>query len=257
MSAANEFDHPLVAASYDIVDGPRDDLALYREIVREVGARSVLDVGCGTGELAISLAALGLDVIGLDPAAAMLDVARRKAGADVVSWVHGDVSVLATAAVEAGGAAHAEPGADAGLDLAVMTGNVAQVFIDDAAWLGALRGIRTALRPGGMLVFETRIPQRRAWQGWADDAVPDRYHLPSVGEVVETFELVRVAEPLVTFRSHMQLPDGTVHTAESTLIFRSMAEIERTLAEAGFTVTEVKDAPDRPDREWVILASSS
>lgn len=242
MSAVNEFDHPLVAVGYDIVDGPRDDLDHYRGIIREAGARSVLDVGCGTGELVISLAALGLEVVGVDPAGAMLDVARRKVGAGAVTWVHGDVGALRTM--------------DLVVDLAVMTGNVAQVFIDDADWLATLRGIQGVLRPGGMLVFETRIPQRRAWEGWAAGSGAVAYHVPEVGEVLETFELVRVAEPLVTFRSHMQLPDGTTHVAESTLVFRSMPELERTLGEAGFTVTEVRDAPDRPDREWVILARS-
>ncbi|HHU10484.1 MAG TPA: methyltransferase domain-containing protein [Intrasporangiaceae bacterium] len=235
---ANEFDHPLVAASYDIVDGPRDDLDLYRAIIDELGAGSVLDVGCGTGELAISLARAGLTVVGVDPAAAMLDVARAKPGADAVTWVHGDVGELPEMAV----------------DVAVMTGNVAQVFVTDADWLATLDGIHAVLRPGGRLVFESRIPQRRAWEDWAAQTEPVRYALPGVGDVVETFELTFVAEPLVTFRSHMHLPDGSVHTAESTLIFRPLAELERTLGAAGFVVDEIRDAADRPGREWVVLA---
>lgn len=39
----------------------------------------VLDLGTGTGGLALGLAARGLDVIGLDPSKALLDVARRRA----------------------------------------------------------------------------------------------------------------------------------------------------------------------------------
>lgn len=42
--------------------------------------------------------------------------------------------------------------------------------------------------------------------------------------------------------------------SESTLIFRSMPDLERTLAEAGFTISEVRDAADRPGREWVVIA---
>lgn len=73
----------------------------------------------------------------------------------------------------------------------------------------------------------------------------------------DTFELARVEEPYVTFRSDNTLPDGTVVPSESTLIFRSMPDLERALAEAGFTVREVRDAPDRPGREWVVIAQRS
>jgi hypothetical protein len=47
---------------------------------------------------------------------------------------------------------------------------VAQVFLADEDWAQALQGIHAALRPGGCLVFETRRPERRAWEEWAADA---------------------------------------------------------------------------------------
>ncbi|WP_273651852.1 hypothetical protein [Cellulomonas fimi] len=43
-------------------------------------------------------------------------------------------------------------------------------------------------------------------------------------------------------------------TSDSTLRFREQDEVVRSLAAAGFTVTEVRDAPDRPGREWVFVA---
>jgi SAM-dependent methyltransferase len=43
------------------------------------GVRRVLDVGCGEGQLARRAAALGADVVGLDPTAAQLAVARDRA----------------------------------------------------------------------------------------------------------------------------------------------------------------------------------
>lgn len=51
-----------------------------------VNRGSVLDLGCGTGQLAAELAD-GHSVTGVDPASAMLDVARRRAGGDRVDWV--------------------------------------------------------------------------------------------------------------------------------------------------------------------------
>lgn len=238
---ANSFDNPVSAAIYDTAEGSREDLDHYAAIVDELGARSVIDVGCGTGVLAIMLAGRGCDVTGVDPAGAMLDVARAKPGAEQVRWVHGSAEALP---------------ADLSADLAVMTGNVAQVFLTDEHWLGTLRPIHAALVPSGHLVFETRIPERRAWEEWAGWG-SSTYQVEGVGEVRDTFELVEVNEPYVTFSSDNTLPDGSVVPSRSTLIFRSMPELERTLKEAGFSIREVRDAPDRPGREWVVIAQRS
>ena len=49
---------------------------------------SVLDVGCGSGALALPLARAGHDVVGLDFSAGMLDALRRRASADGLRNVH-------------------------------------------------------------------------------------------------------------------------------------------------------------------------
>lgn len=64
------FADPRLAVLYDDLDGDRGDLDAYLAIAQEVAARSVVDIGCGTGSLAVLLAARGLDVVGLDPARA-------------------------------------------------------------------------------------------------------------------------------------------------------------------------------------------
>lgn len=70
------FENPRLAAIYDPFDPDRSDRDTYEAMVTEFGATSVLDVGCGTGALACRVAAQGLTVIGLDPAAASLVVAH-------------------------------------------------------------------------------------------------------------------------------------------------------------------------------------
>ena len=42
--------------------------------------RKILDIGCGTGDLAIALSSIGFEVTGIDADAAMLDKARAKTG---------------------------------------------------------------------------------------------------------------------------------------------------------------------------------
>src|SRR5215468_6102822 len=112
------FGVPRLARVYDALDADRSDLEHYAAMVTEFGAQQVLDVGCGTGELACLLASKGIEVVGVDPAEASLEVARGKEFADRVRWIHGDATTLPPLQV----------------DLAVMTGNVAQVFRTDEEW---------------------------------------------------------------------------------------------------------------------------
>lgn len=234
------FDVPRLAEIYDEFDGRRDDLDLYVSLVEELGARSVLDVGCGTGSLACRLALAGIEVVGVDPAAASLDVARRKPGAAQVHWVHGTT---------------ADVGA-AGADLAVMTGNVAQVFLADEDWTTTLLDIRRALHPNGHFAFETRDPAEQAWDRWTREHTYRRVDVAGAGAVAGWTEVVSVDEPLVSFRHHWHFEsDGTDLTSDSTLRFRTQDQLRASLATAGFDVTDVRDAPDRPGLEWVFLVS--
>jgi len=114
------FSDPRQAVLYDVFNDDRSDLEAYVTIADEVKAHRVVDVGCGTGSLAVRLAELGFSVTGVDPAGASLDVARARPNAELVTWVHGDATSLV--------------GLEAAADLAVMTGNVAQVFVSDQDW---------------------------------------------------------------------------------------------------------------------------
>ena len=232
------FSLPRLAQIYDDLDGDRSDLDAYVAIAHELGARSALDVGCGTGELALRLAANGIETAGVDPALASLDVARTKSGAENVRWVHGV-------------AADALP---IEVDLVTMSGNVAQVFVDDGAWDATLRAAHSALRAGGHLVFEVRDPAASAWVGWT--AEESRSTIDTVHGPVESWvELIEVALPVVSFRWTFRfLVDGAELSSDSTLRFRSRTEVTAALERSGFAVVDVRGAPDRPGRELVFIA---
>ncbi len=233
------FQHPRLAAVYDPLDPDRSDLDAYVAIATEFAARRVLDIGCGTGVFALLLADRGIEVTGVDPALASLDVARAKPGAERVRWIHGDATGLPPLQV----------------DLATMTANAAQEISDPQDWRRTLRGVYGALRPGGHLVFETRDPSKRAWEQWNRESSYGVTEIPGVGAVDSWVELVGVNGPLVTFRwTFVFASDGEVLTSDSTLRFREREEIEAELLLQGYEVRGVRDAPDRPGREFVFVA---
>ena len=234
------FDDPRLAAIYDALDTDRSDLDAYVAMVEEFGARSVLDLGCGTGVFALMLAERGIEVIGVEPAAASLDVARAKPGADAVTWILGDASAIPDRVA---------------VDMVTMTANVAQVFLTDDAWLATLGVVHRTLRTGGRLVFESRDPDRRAWEEWTEQMTRSTTEVPGVGPVTDWIQVTEVDGELVTFESPTVFEsDGTVITSRSTLRFRSRASLDASLRGGGFIVDEVRDAPDRPGRELVFIA---
>lgn len=212
------FEVPRLAELYDPLDPDRSDLDAYTTLAAELGARTVLDIGCGTGTFACLLAIRGLQVVAADPAAASLEVARRKPGAGRVRWVHTDATALPPMQV----------------DLATMTGNVAQVFVTGEEWAAVLRAAHRALRPGGRLAFESRDPEQKAWLGWNRGQTYRRAVIPDAGPVQTWTDLTEVEGNLVSFRTTFVFDsDGMVQTSDSTLRFRSRGELADSLAEAG------------------------
>ena len=233
------FDNARLAAVYDVIEGDRSDLDPYVAMVDEFGASRVVDIGCGTGTFATLLASRGVDVVGVDPAGASLDIARQKPHADNVTWVHGTAPDVLPLQV----------------DLAFMTANVAQGFLTDEDWLGTIIAAHSALRPGGRLIFESRDPARRAWERWIRDQTYEVVSTPRDGEVENWAHVIHVDGALVTFETPTIFRnDGARIDSTSTLRFRSRDELTASLEDAGFTVEAIRDAPDRPGRELVFVA---
>jgi SAM-dependent methyltransferase len=107
----------------------------------DAGAR-VLDLACGHGRHAISLAKRGFDVTGYDLSDVFLERARADAEAQGVSvrWIRGDMRALRF---------------DAEFDAAVNVFTAFGYFEDPEDDLVTLRGIRSALAPGGRFLLET------------------------------------------------------------------------------------------------------
>lgn len=197
----------------------RDD-DFFVSIVGETPGARVLDLGCGTGRLALGLARAGHIVTGVDPARASLDAARAKPDAERVTWLEGTSSLLP----------------DAAFDRALMTSHVAQFFVGEAEWSRTLADLKRALVPGGRLAFDTRDPRARAWQRWNPVDSRRRVSLAG-GRVVSAWtEVTAVAGATVSFTHHYLFPGDEELQSSATLRFRSEQEVRSTLAGAGFSV---------------------
>ena len=131
------------------------------------GARSVLDLGCGTGQVAVALAA-GRNVNGVDPAGAMLDVARGRPGGESVEWVEAD-------------ARHVRLGKE--FDLVLLTGHAFQVFLTEQDQRAVLETIAAHLAPEGRFIFDSRNPEAREWLEWVPEESQRSVQHPRLGTV--------------------------------------------------------------------------
>lgn len=105
------------------------------------GVRSVVDLGCGTGGHALVLSKRGYDVTGIDRSEAMLEQAREKA---VRAGVEVDFQLGDIRSIDVG------KEVDAAIAMFAVLGY--QLTNEDV--LSTLRAARSAMRPGGVLVFD-------------------------------------------------------------------------------------------------------
>ncbi|HEX2576325.1 MAG TPA: class I SAM-dependent methyltransferase [Aquihabitans sp.] len=103
----------------------------------------VLELGVGTGRLAIPLAALGFAVTGVDASAAMLDRLAAKPGGDGVDAVLGDM---------------AAPEVTGPFDLAFVAYNTLFNLVGDGEQQRCLASVASVLEPGGRFVVEAFVP---------------------------------------------------------------------------------------------------
>jgi SAM-dependent methyltransferase len=232
---------PRLAALYDALNPPDAAAAFYLSLPGTPPAR-ILDMGCGTGQLACELAARGHDVTGADPAAAMLALARARPGGGRVRWIQADAASLAT-----------EPR----FDLIIMTGHVFQLLLEDDEVRAALRALARHLAPGGRIAFETRNPAVREWQDW--NPRDTRQRVQAAGLVADVhYDISAVAGELVTYETWFRFAglgavgagpgpgpgtraDGAGDAEDRTVVvpdtlrFMDQAEVAAFIAEAGLT----------------------
>src|SRR6202045_850411 len=121
-----DYQNAQIAEIYDLVNSRSRDTDFYVSLAGPRPCR-VLDLGCGTGTLCCDLAERGHRVTGVDPAAAMLAVARSKPHAELVEWVESRAQSYKT---------HRR------FDLLALTGHAFQILLTDEDALAVLKTMR-------------------------------------------------------------------------------------------------------------------
>jgi SAM-dependent methyltransferase len=240
-----EFTDPRLVAIYETVNAyePGTQPDFYSALAAEVGATTIVDVGCGTGLITRELARQGYRMIGIDPAPAMIEVARKSDHGEMVKWICGEVSEIGW------------PRAD----LVMMSGHVAQFFLTDGEWSDALRAVYAALRPDGYLAFESRNPDAREWELWNRDERKTA-HDPVAGPIETWSEFRALDTGIVSYINHYVFAaTGEEVVVSSRLRFRSLDELTRSMIVAGFAVERVYGDWDRRPasptaRELIVVA---
>jgi SAM-dependent methyltransferase len=193
------FDEP-VAARYDDSESEMFDPAVVEATVDFLadlaGSGRALELGIGTGRIAVPLAARGVPVHGIDMSRAMVARLREKPGAEQIGVTIGD---FATTTV------------DGAFSVAYLVFNTIENLTTQAAQVACFRNVAAHLEPGGCFVVEVGVPglQRlppgerfRVFEASETRWGIDEYDVAAQGLVSHHFEVVdgRIERLSIPFR---------------------------------------------------------
>lgn len=163
MNARDNLEEFTDPPNYDLEEGERSAprIAFYCELAKTVGG-PVLEIACGSGLATLPIAALGLDVTGIDLSRPMLEHARWKAGQQglQIHWVEADARSFDL------GRQH---------QIILLTGNAFQAFLRREDQVALLTSVRRHLSPSGIFAFETRNPSGHDLEEQPDEELEYSY----------------------------------------------------------------------------------
>ena len=233
----------------------RRDVPFWRHVALNAGG-PVLELGCGTGRIALPLGRAGVPLVGIDRSEPMLARARRRVARTRVGrpvrLVRGDIRAL--------------PFPGAAFSLVLAPYGVLQSLLrerDLAATLAAVHGV---LQPGGMFGVEL-VADLPSWDEYRQRVSLKGWRRRKGGTHVTLVETVKQdrARHLTIFEQEFTERRGRHRTSRTfALKFRTLSvpQMARRLVKAGFEVTatlgDYRGAPwDARAEVWILLAKRS
>jgi SAM-dependent methyltransferase len=212
------YENLALAELYDLDSGWSEDRDFYLSLAG-TPPQSILDLGCGTGLICNEYAARGHRVTGVDPANAMLQIARAKPQGAKIEWVEATAQNFKSPQK---------------FDLIIMTGHVFQVLLNDQDILSTFATMRDHLKPNGLAAFESRNPAIDWVTRWNTDVVLKSGE-NSIGVSRRTLQS---QFGRIRFDTSYHMPSETLISA-SELRFSSKDEITSHLLTSGLIVERV------------------
>jgi SAM-dependent methyltransferase len=209
-----------VAARYDESSAEMFDAEVVDPVVdflvELAGSGRALELGIGTGRIALPLAKRGVPVHGIELSKAMVERLRAKPGGDDIGVTIGDFS---TATV------------DGKFSLAYLVFNTISNLTTQAAQVACFRNVAAHLEPGGCFVIEVGIPAlRRLPPG-------ETLHAFYVGETRWGLDEYDVATQGLTSH-HFALVDGQLERLSIPFRYTWPSELDLMSELAGMTLRE-------------------
>lgn len=214
-----EFSDPQLVALYDKLNPFGDDSEFFCKQVEKLGAKTIIDLGCGSGLLTLELAKRGYQMTGVEPSEAMLAIARGKPLANKVVWLQGSFEQMDRLQA----------------DMVLMTSHVAQFFIEEQEWQAMLQAAHKALHVDGHLVFDVRRLTKPPFIGWPTENNRKKFKDAAIGVVEWWHKLLEVEDKLVRYELHYFFErSGEEVVSVNELVFRGQEEVSKALSDAGF-----------------------
>jgi SAM-dependent methyltransferase len=241
-----------LAALYDLDTAPLEggpDVEWFSGLARRTGG-PILELGCGTGRVAVPVAQDGHHVVGLDRSGAMLERAERRArrASVEVRWVEGDMRAFSF---------------NEAFALIFVAFNSFLMLGPDDRW-ACLARVREHLAPRGRVAIDVFQPDPEVIVG-KDGGIVDEWHRvdPESGRAVHKFSSSRANVDGVTQRIWYDEigDDGAVHRigGTTTLHYLYRRESELLFSEAGFIIETLHgdydgNPADATSRKLLIVA---
>ena len=133
-----------IAEAYDRLYAERDDSEPAAALLSELAGRGrALELGVGTGRIALPLSARGVEVHGIDASEAMLRKLREKPGGDAIRVTLDDFADFRL---------------DARFDLIYVVFNTLFALADQEAQIRCFQRVAEHLEPGGAFLVEAFVP---------------------------------------------------------------------------------------------------
>jgi SAM-dependent methyltransferase len=222
----------------DVYDDWYGDLEGLDDAVATIGwlaaGDRVLELGVGSGRLAVPLAAAGAEVWGLDASPAMLDRLATRPGGDRVRVALGDMADPSPVLEAAGG----RPGD--GFAVVVLAFNTFFLLATADAQQGCLAAAARLLAPGGCLAIEAYVPADPPAD--ADTVLEPR--AVELDRVVFTVSTHRPAEQVV-HGQHVEIRESGIRLRPWVLRYLRPEQLDELAGEVGLRLLERWGSWDR------------